>query len=91
MFTRMRKTSALAAGFIFLGLAASGCELVSPVGPSSFPAAIGMNATDHIQAAVPTRDQDSGLELSPGCVAAASVPDEQRWAARAPGTKPICR
>jgi hypothetical protein len=99
MSTRTRKPGALAAGFLFLGFAVSGCELAGPIGPSALPAAIAArNAADDTRdpvraprAAVPTLDQDSSPELSPNCLVLNSVPERQRWATRGPGGKPVCR
>ena len=98
MFTRTRKPSALAAGFIFLGLAVSGCELADPVGPSALPAVSARNITNNTQdpvqppqAAVPTLDQDSGGQLSPLCGIAAASVDQRSFRAQGPGGRPVCR
>ena len=97
MSTRIRKASALAAGFVFLGFAVSGCEqLAGPIGPSSLPAAITVKPVDEgitpPQTPAPVLvGEDSDLQMAPLCGSAAARFDARRWATQGPGGRPVCR
>ena len=96
MFTPIRKATALAGAFVFLGLAVTGCDIAGPIGPSSLPAAIAAQSTDsdpaaQLEAPAPVLAEDSDLQMAPLCASAAARFDALRWAAQAPGKKPVCR